>query len=576
MTAYREHHFVALILLGFCLLAVGFSLGPIFEGPDELEHYRMIRTLLQTGALPDPAGQPNGQYHQAPLYYVLALPIAALFPDEDFTRYETRRNPHYGFRVSIPGNDNKNVYIHTRDETFPYAQNSAARAVHGVRLVSVVIGVGMVLASYAVFRELWPDRPERRLLALSIVGFWPQLAFISGIVSNDGLSCLMVTLALWLVVRQQRRGASRRRAAWLGVVLGAALLTKSTVAMLVFPMGLVTVLDRRTWRYAPITLALVAAIAGWWYVRNAVLYGDPTGIQSALRAWPSQVIRPGQVALDVGLGNSVYTYFSVWARFGYGSVTVSSWMYRCFDLLVFLSVSGALIIALRRWRERRQVVLQSMTVTSFALLWVVAVIFGSSVALSGNQGRYLLPGLAAWAAIQTVGLEAWMIPRLRQRIAITLSLALAVLSVISLFGYFYPAYRVLPVPAAIPQPLAIRYGDVAELIGMSLDDVQVHPGETVRLELYWQALQPGQLAVHLQTEPTMESIERVSLPGNGHRPATDWLPGDRWAERYDLIIPDDLAEGTRIRLVISLIDLATGESLPTSTEAVIGELVIVG
>ena len=50
----HERFFVGLILAAYVLLALSFSLGPIFEGPDEIEHYRFIRTMIQTHALPDP------------------------------------------------------------------------------------------------------------------------------------------------------------------------------------------------------------------------------------------------------------------------------------------------------------------------------------------------------------------------------------------------------------------------------------------------------------------------------------------------------------------------------------------
>ena len=71
----RERLILALILGAYLVLAVAFSLGPIFEGPDEIEHYRFVRTLVQTRTLPDPYTQVRAQYHQAPLYYFLAAPF---------------------------------------------------------------------------------------------------------------------------------------------------------------------------------------------------------------------------------------------------------------------------------------------------------------------------------------------------------------------------------------------------------------------------------------------------------------------------------------------------------------------
>lgn len=581
MTVNRERWIVGLVVLGFIILALGFSLGPIFEGPDEIEHYRFIRTVQRTGTLPDPAGQPNGEYHQAPLYYLLMQPFAALLPD-DFEQYPVRRNPYYGFRVSVPGNDNKNRYVHTSAEVFPYTENPTARAVHTLRLLSVVIGAGAVLASYAGFRTLWPCDPYRRLFALGIVAFWPQLAYMSSVINNDGLAILLATTSLWLVLRMQRRGPTGRSAILLAIVLGAALVTKASLGMMVIPLGLATLIDRRMWRYVPVILLLVAVIAGWWYARNALLYGDPTGIRSMLKAWPSLMREPG----ENGLVESIYAYFTVWARFGYGAVTVGDVLYRLFDVLVFFTIAGLLlrIVHYRRHRlPERMVLLPAVTLMLFALVWVISVMSSSIIARDSNHGRFLLPGIAAWAALQTLGLEMWMIPRWRRAMMAGGAIVLALMAVASLVGYFYPAYRSVVVPDSSAQPVRTRYGNLAELIGMSPADLQVRPGEIVALELYWLALQAGppQLEVYVAINPPVESIARRSLPGNGHRPADDWQPGERWAERYEIVIPADLPEGAR--LIVSLYDPETGSLVdavdmtnnrPLGTAPVIGQFVV--
>jgi hypothetical protein len=554
MIAKYERLIMSLILIGFVVLALGFSLGPVFEGPDEIEHYRFIRTIQRTGGLPNPAGQPNGEYHQAPLYYLLTAPIAALFPDdEDFTQIESRRNPYYGFRVSIPGNDNKNIYVHTRTEAFPYGESATARAVHVLRLFSVVIGVGTIFTSYAVFRTLWPDFPERRLHALAIVAFWPQVAYISGVISNDSLAILLATISLWLMLRMQRFGPSWQGAILLGLALGAALLTKASLLVLALPMGIWVVTDRRIWQSVIVILLLVIIVGGWWYLRKAVLYDDPTGIQSMLKAWPWLARQPG----ENGLIEAVYAYFTVWARFGYGAVTVDAILYRIFDVLVSLTVTGLLLRGNRlRWQGTAEplAVIHTITIVAFVLAWVMVVIYGSAIARASNHGRFVLPGIVPWVALQTLGLEMWMHPRWRRVLSVAGVAVYAGLAVICLFGYFYPAYRTAAASGIPVQTLRLRYGDVAELIGLSPLSLDVQPGEVVALELYWRALQPAPpwLEVHLSTEPEVENILRRSLPGNGHRPADDWLPGEEWMERYEIVIPPDLPDGAA--LVVSLFE----------------------
>ena len=66
----REKLIVIAILAAYVFLVLVFSLGPIFEGPDEVHHFHYIYTLTQTRSLPDPLA-PDPEYHQAPLYSCL-------------------------------------------------------------------------------------------------------------------------------------------------------------------------------------------------------------------------------------------------------------------------------------------------------------------------------------------------------------------------------------------------------------------------------------------------------------------------------------------------------------------------
>jgi 4-amino-4-deoxy-L-arabinose transferase-like glycosyltransferase len=83
----------------------------------------------------------------------------------------------------------------------------------------------------------------------------------------------------------------KRRAWWrdvvtLGVVLGLGMLTKPSTGGLLLLTALAisfVALRRRSWWHwlsgGTATAGLVLLIAGWWFVRNALLYGgDWTGI----------------------------------------------------------------------------------------------------------------------------------------------------------------------------------------------------------------------------------------------------------------------------------------------------------
>ncbi len=182
--------------------------------------------------------------------------------------------------------------------------------------------------------------PHWRLLALGLIAFWPQFAYLSSLVNNDNLLILVATVSLWLLLRLLREGPSWRVAIWLGLALGGALLAKASAMMLAFPVALVLLLDRRTWRYVPTIAGIVLVVAGWWYIRNTLLYADPTGIRSMFVTWASEVIRPGRIDLAKGLQRTPYAYATLWARFGHGAVGMAEPFYAFFDVLAVLGLGG--------------------------------------------------------------------------------------------------------------------------------------------------------------------------------------------------------------------------------------------
>ncbi|MGJ3237729.1 MAG: glycosyltransferase family 39 protein [Anaerolineae bacterium] len=564
-----EQSIIALIMVGFIVLALGFSLGPIFEAPDEIEHYRYVRQVQRVTPLPNPAGQPFGQYHQAPLYYWLLQPLALLVPDDpDFEQIDGRTNPNHGYRETLAGNDNKNVYLHTRAEGFPYTDSPTARAVHVMRLLSVVFGALTVWVCYRIVMLLWPHHPHRRVLAVALVAFFPQFIYMSAVINNDGLSFLIATLTLYLLLYQHQHEGSWRVAVALGMVLGAGILTKSSLLVLALPVGIATLLDRRLWPYATLTLILTLLIGGWWYARNQLLYQDWAGTASMFAMWEGQAVRGGQFAFDVGLRSAPYAYGKLWARFGYGAVSVAPWLYRLFDGMVLIASVGLLgrMIALVRQRRLNRVLIEQIViVTVFALTWVLWLIVSASAATAGNQGRYLLGGIATIGIFLALGISFWiaLLPqRARNVLFPALNFALFLLAGYILLGHFFPAYRTVPMPDQIDRPINLRYDNHALLLGTAPAEWQARPGEAITIELYWQALQPASstLQMYLHAIDGEQLLWRDSVPGNGHRPADDWQAGERWVERFVITIPPDAVPDTRYVVVAGFYDPVTGQS----------------
>src|SRR5690606_35070225 len=143
-----------------------------------------------------------------------------------------RINPHADIGVVRPDR-NANMIVHTGSEAFPWT--GTALAVHVARLFSVALGLGTVLATYALGRAVFPEWPLVALGAAALNAFLPMFLFISGSVNNDNLSNLLGNLLTLLIVKlvQATEAPRLRDYVLLGVVTGAGLLSKLNIGFLI-------------------------------------------------------------------------------------------------------------------------------------------------------------------------------------------------------------------------------------------------------------------------------------------------------------------------------------------------------
>lgn len=200
----RAHREIALVLVLSVALGIIYSTTtPLFETPDEPEHFGFVQYVAQGRGLPiqtldQPAHFARQEASQPPLYYFVAALATFWIDTSDFPAI-VWGNPHYGFLVPGVVNDNKNLFIHTAVESFPY--RGAVLAIHIARLISVLMGALAVLFTYLLTLEIFPDRKTFAASAAAFVAFVPQFLFVTGAVSNDSTIVAMCALTLWLMVR---------------------------------------------------------------------------------------------------------------------------------------------------------------------------------------------------------------------------------------------------------------------------------------------------------------------------------------------------------------------------------------
>ncbi len=412
------------------LLAIFFVAGaiysvstPILEASDELWHMAVVEHLSQGRGLPIQDPNQHGFYEQEgsqpPLYYLFLAGFAGAFDLSDF-RDRAQFNPH-GKLGRADTRTNWNITLHSAAEDFPWRRTTLF--VHVARLLGVLMGMVTVWAVWGISTELGAALaaagirlPGLPLAATALVALNPMFVFISASVNNDTLAVLLSSLSLLIGMRALTTGLTSRSALALGIFLGGAALTKSSgLALCVVVPGALAVSalvkGARTGacprRLGPALMSglVAAAIAGWFYVRNQLLYGDFTGTQMmALIAGQRERLPTASELLGEFEGFS-QSYIGL---FGAVNIPIAGAIYALFNALLVFAGLGLLSLA-SAWRKSwRGWVGMLNAPTTLPAGMLAAVFLVAALALvrwtsltSASQGRLLFPAIGAISSLVT-------------------------------------------------------------------------------------------------------------------------------------------------------------------------------
>lgn len=434
------------IVLFYLILGSLFAVyTPPWQAPDEPAHYNYVRYLADEGQFPV---LHMGDYPHAYLEEIKA----AKFPPTlsiDPIRYEFHQPPLY-YALLAP--------------VYALSQGSLL----ALRLVSVLLGAGIVLLTYAIGRRVFPARPGLALAAAAFLAFLPQhLATVSQ-VGNDVLAELLLAATLYVLVgwglrtRDWGLGSGERKGGGsgadshvtnlpiyqstsfplpaLGLLLGLILITKTT-AYIAVPLAAAALIwrwwqERAGWRRivgeAAVILLPAALIVLPWYARNVSIYGWPDflGLQR------HDAIVAGQMRLADFVAQQGWAAY--WRRavewtcksfvgvLGWMGIWLDSRVYFALALLGGMALSGGLWrMAHGAWRiadgERQRVgkgcppSAIGYLLSASALLTFLAYVWYNTQFLQ-HQGRYLFTALipialafaAGWDAVVRPGAGRWL------------------------------------------------------------------------------------------------------------------------------------------------------------------------
>lgn len=574
---YKPYRGLCIILLAY--LSLGLAYGvilPPFENLDEPEHFEVIRYVAETGRLPVHGAPDIGNYYihqeasQPPLYYLLSAGLVRLLGlrADDVAAF-WQFNPRVACGPDAPHlYDNRAVLRHDpHREAFPW--QGALLTLHVLRLFSTCLQAVTVVGAFVLGRQLFPGRPAIPLLGAAFVAFNPQFLLVASGVNNDNLLTPLATLILWLTARAwQERRLSWRRALLLGVLCGAAGLSKlsgwltlAPCAALFVALWLRRAAPRPLLTLRAISIPCIALVLGsWWFWRNWQLYGDPTALRPMLavvgsRGWST----PWKGLLEAGL-----MFRSFWGQLPCAFYSPAFYLF--YGLLAGLSAAGLL------WGWRRLRLMERYTLG--ALVGWFAVITLSwlrwNMMTPAPGGRLLFPALPAVALVMATGLTRLGPPRrVVQAVMIALTLSAWWTGSHILPAFFAPPRRVAVVQPAYP--LNATFADTIRLHGydLAMDD----RGQRMQMTLYWQADMPITedylLALQLVSPIPGDTTQRWtydSWPGRGTYATGAWETGVIIVDRYRFDLPP--ADFTTLAwdLHLALYREESGARLPVSMD----------
>ena len=551
MLRCRQMHrllLIAVLLLYVCL-AIWYSVViPLGEAPDEVDHFGVIRYIVQHRRLP--TTQAEHEAVQPPLYYLVGAALTGWIPDHE--PYAVWHNADFDLSDPVAP---RTLLLHPTSQAWPF--RGWALAWHLVRLWSVALGAITVWATYRLGREIFPDRSEIGLGMAALTAFTPQFLFTTAVANNDNAAAALSALVLWqVVVLLRHERLPWARIGLLGVLLGLGLLSKSSLLALL-PIAALAIMVV-WWRHRSggirslllawlLTFGLAAVVSAAYYLRNWLAFGDPLGFSFVLATNP---LREGPLTLDVLAWLLRGVARSFWLQ--WIGIQLDEWLYRCLFILYAIGLGGFLAWL---WFCRARISLhirQAIALLGLhAAITLLLLVRWTALVGGTDNARLIYPFLPTAMLVFVAGLLVWLPVRVRHWAAGLLATVWLALAVVTPFRYLAPVYAPVPTVERLPAmatPLDVRFGESIRLIGYRLESSRASPGERLTLDLYWRAESrlgaDVWLLIELVDARGVFVMYKDGSPSAGRDTTDRWAPGTIVASRHRLNVPEDAQPGT--------------------------------
>lgn len=552
-------------LAGFVILSLFYNYSlPMFEGFDEISHYRVIDHYTRELSLPDLTQPVSHEAHQPPLYYAAGAAIVAGIDRSDVWDV---------FQVDPQAGLNRRQNAAPTDLSL--MPHGTALAVRVLRLFSTLLGLGTLLLTYRLSMLLWPRR-DVAVAAIWLLAFNPKFIYLSSIISNDIAAAFTASIALVFTAWLMARG--RTPASWhvllLGALAGLTTLSKLSGLAMLAPAAFGVLFvhwqhragKSRWWPrligHWLLLLAGFAIVTGGFFVAQTVRYGHPLAWQQvnalnifAQREAPLNVLQ---------LLQSYALVLPTFWRFSTGGL-LQSGIDAVLALACVIAFAGFVVALIKRRVPPATTLLPVVLLASAVALipWMRS--YGGT-----EDARLLSPAFGSMAIACVAGVVAWLNDAARRVAGAVVLPACAIGAVLAPVLVIVPAFPPLPpMPAErvvrqvspdvfkqLPPFTPAPFANGMTLIGATMTDTHVRAGEVVPINLYWRVdravMQPYALSLEVIDGNGLSLGNHVGLPLNGRRSTQLWQVGDVYLDEQTVELTSTLDVAKQATIFVGL------------------------
>ena len=342
------------------------------------------------------------------------------------------------------------------------------------RLVSTI---SMTLSIYFVIKiadKLFKDKEKYKYLFISIIAFQPITAFLASYINNDSTAMLATTMIIYLWILGLESNWKTKYCVLLGLAIGFCALTYYNAYGYILCSVIICLISTvsnkvkvKDIMQKAIIVSLVAfAVAGWWFVRNAIIYdGDILGTRTQNEygdKYAMENYKPSTRKTPQNRGESLWhmLYDDKWIKivirsfvgiFGYHSIIMSNKIYYLYFLIWLIGGIGCILkfkeLFFYKREEKNKYLLNYIFVIALIIPIVLSIIYSYTSDFQ-PQGRYIMGIIVPFTYFVVTGIETVLekfikSQRMKKIIVLLLILLVITISFKAIFTYVIPTYKIV-------------------------------------------------------------------------------------------------------------------------------------